>query len=320
MASDSTSVAIACQGGGSHTAFAAGALARLFEELPGGYVVDGLSGTSGGAITAAAAWDALRTDGPDAVPERVRALWRDIAAGSLPERAANDVGVWVTALETAGFPLPSVSPYANPAAWAGRRELRDVIERFVDFDRPVRAADPRLFVSSVDVLSGEFRAFGAADLRPRVLLASAAAPTVFPAVDLDGVPHWDGLFARNPPVSPFLSEPDRADEKPDEIWIFRVNPMRRDREPRSQRAIADRRSELSGDISLTGQVGFVDRVSDWVERGWLPRERYKPVTVRGLTLSEQLPLSSRLDRDPDLICGLLARGEAAADSLLAELD
>ena len=40
-------VAIACQGGGSHTAFTAGALGHLLEHLPGSYQVVGLSGTSG---------------------------------------------------------------------------------------------------------------------------------------------------------------------------------------------------------------------------------------------------------------------------------
>ncbi|HET8789464.1 MAG TPA: patatin-like phospholipase family protein, partial [Actinomycetes bacterium] len=53
-------VAIACQGGGSHTAFTAGVLKRLLgaKELAGVEVV-GLSGTSGGAVCALLAWSAL---------------------------------------------------------------------------------------------------------------------------------------------------------------------------------------------------------------------------------------------------------------------
>ena len=44
-------VAIACQGGGSHAAFAAGVLQRLLgPELRGRFRLLGLSGTSGGAI------------------------------------------------------------------------------------------------------------------------------------------------------------------------------------------------------------------------------------------------------------------------------
>ena len=54
-------VAIACQGGGSHTAFTAGVLKKLLraEGLKEGYEVVGLSGTSGGAVCALLAWHHL---------------------------------------------------------------------------------------------------------------------------------------------------------------------------------------------------------------------------------------------------------------------
>jgi NTE family protein len=69
-----TRVAIACQGGGSHTAFTAGVLKRLLgaEELAGFEVV-GLSGTSGGAVCAA------RLVGPAGR----RPGWRRPAAGGV---------------------------------------------------------------------------------------------------------------------------------------------------------------------------------------------------------------------------------------------
>jgi NTE family protein len=56
-----TRIAIACQGGGSHTAFTAGVLRRLLDgpEIDE-YDVVGLSGTSGGAVCALLAWTALR--------------------------------------------------------------------------------------------------------------------------------------------------------------------------------------------------------------------------------------------------------------------
>ena len=50
-------VAIACQGGGSHTAFTAGVLKRLLSEER--YEVVALSGASGGATCAFLAWYAL---------------------------------------------------------------------------------------------------------------------------------------------------------------------------------------------------------------------------------------------------------------------
>ncbi len=58
-------VAIACQGGGSHTAFTAGVLSRLLQpDVMAGHRVVGVSGTSGGAICALLVWSALIDDDP----------------------------------------------------------------------------------------------------------------------------------------------------------------------------------------------------------------------------------------------------------------
>ena len=57
---DPRRVAIACQGGGSHTAFTAGVLKGLLREADAAnFTVVGLSGTSGGAICALLAWHGL---------------------------------------------------------------------------------------------------------------------------------------------------------------------------------------------------------------------------------------------------------------------
>ena len=52
-------MAIACQGGGSHTAFTAGVLTRLLAEKLERYEIVALSGTSGGAVCALLVWYAL---------------------------------------------------------------------------------------------------------------------------------------------------------------------------------------------------------------------------------------------------------------------
>ena len=83
-------VAIACQGGGSHTAFTAGVLTRLLgaEELAGVEVV-GLSGTSGGAVCALLAWSALLEGDPAAAGRLLEDFWADNghhAAGAAGQR------------------------------------------------------------------------------------------------------------------------------------------------------------------------------------------------------------------------------------------
>jgi NTE family protein len=112
--------AIACQGGGSHTAFTAGVLDRLLAETDVPFDVGGLSGTSGGAICAFTAWYALASEsGSEGRPEARRRLWQvwdDIAVDSPPELFANALGVGLVRTQGMGVPMPSVSPYDTPAS------------------------------------------------------------------------------------------------------------------------------------------------------------------------------------------------------------
>ena len=111
-------VAIACQGGGSHTAFTAGVLKRLLrEEALDRYELVGLSGTSGGAICALLAWYGL-AGGDRALPGRLLdAFWADNSATAPAQQLVNAWTVWAGALQDV-VAVPAVSPYANPFAAA----------------------------------------------------------------------------------------------------------------------------------------------------------------------------------------------------------
>jgi NTE family protein len=158
-------VAIACQGGGSHTAFTAGVLKRLLgaEELAGVEIV-GLSGTSGGAVCALLAWSALLEGDPAGAGGLLEAFWADNSATTPLEQLVNAWVVWAARLENLVV-LPAVSPYDNPASVTALGEFRAMLERRVDFERlAARAAQaggsgPMLLLGAVDVLSGDFRAF-----------------------------------------------------------------------------------------------------------------------------------------------------------------
>ncbi|WP_435196959.1 patatin-like phospholipase family protein [Natronomonas sp. EA1] len=304
-------IAIACQGGGSHTAFTAGVLSRLLPDLPGELV--GLSGTSGGAITAATAWSARR-HGED-VPDALEALWADIAAESPAERVANDTLTGWSRLRASGFPLPEFSPYVTPND--ARRDLRAVIEEHVTFDPTPDC--PKFVVGTVDINGGCFEAFVDEDITPEVLLASAAVPDLFRAVEMNGHYHWDGLFSQNPPVHELFT--GGAESKPDELWVVQINPQTREGEPKSLMEIADRRNELSGNISLNQELNFVERVNDWVEAGHLPEDEYAHTEIRRIELGQELELghASKLDRSPAFIEDLLEAGRARADAFLDDL-
>jgi predicted acylesterase/phospholipase RssA len=246
-------VAIACQGGGSHTAFTAGVLKRLLqaEELKQHEVV-GLSGTSGGAVCALLAWHHLLRGDAAGAAEALDAFWRDNSATAPHEQIINSWVLWASSLQNF-ITMPVVSPYYDTYfSVSALEEFKRMLERQVDFAKVgLQPEDsyPALLVGAVDVLSGEFKTFNSRRDRitPETILASAAIPTLFRSVRAgDGGTYWDGLFSQNSPVR------ELTDMRPDEIWVIQINPKELETEPQTVIEIVDRRNELSGNLSLPG--------------------------------------------------------------------
>lgn len=305
------SVAIACQGGGSHTAFTAGVLTEILRNCPERYEIESLSGTSGGAICAALAWDGLRRDDTPGAIARLEGFWSDIATTAPWDRLTNEWAV-ATGRLAGNVGTFGVSPYRNPLSTTARAELAQAIERFVEFDDDdVRSAPPHLFVGAVDVESGSFTVFEDGDEEVSALLASAAIPTLFRAVAIDGTGHWDGLFSQNPPIRQFTKGVP-AHQKPDEIWVVRINPTARNETPRSLTEIVDRRNELSGNLSLEQEKHMIESINDLIAEGVVDDERYKHIELREVQLSGSFDLPSKLDRSPAFLDDLLERGRENA--------
>jgi NTE family protein len=322
----SRKVAIACQGGGSHTAFTAGVLKRLLraEELKQ-YEVVGLSGTSGGAVCALLAWHNLLRGDAAGAAEALAAFWRDNSATAPHEQIINSWVLWASSLQNF-ITMPVVSPYYdNYFSVSALEEFKRMLERRVDFTKVgLQPEDsyPVLLVGAVDVLSGEFRAFNSRRDRitSETILASAAIPTLFRSVRPgDGGTYWDGLFSQNPPVR------ELTDEGPDEIWVVQINPKELQTEPRTVLEIVDRRNELSGNLSLYQELRSIEKIDELLEEGLLsPGGKYKQIVVRVIELarsrfSRSLGTASKLNRDPRFIEELMFHGEARAEEFLAAL-
>ena len=306
-------VAIACQGGASHTAFTGGALQRLLAD--GNHRIVALSGNSGGAVCALLAWYGLLTGGAAEAGRLLERFWEDNAATTLSDRAANAWLVGLARLE-GRVTLPTVSPYLYPDL-AGPA-FTDLLTRHVDVDRLARLQEsppedqPLLLVGAVDVLSGDFQAFSSRrrEITVNAVLASAAVPLLFRAVEERGRCYWDGLFSQNPPVR------ELPDPGPEEIWVVRVNPRARATEPKTVGDIADRRNELAGNLSLEQELFFIRKVNEWADRLGDP---YRRIEIREVTLDLDLDLPSKLDRRPAFLRRLFDAGREEAEEFLARL-
>ena len=310
---DVVRVAVACQGGGSQTAFTAGVLRPLLRSPEVDPVA--FTGTSGGAICALLAWYGLRTGGPERAVELLDGFWRDNAASSPLDAITNAAGVALQRLgELNIVPLLAFDPYRFPQV--ARAQLRTLLERWVDFrvvaELP-RDEGPVLQVGAVEVRSGSFRRFDSrrGEITVDTVLASAAIPTLFRAVETDGGAYWDGLFSENPPIR------DLPALAPDDVWIVQLFPRSVATEPRSPAAIADRRAELTANLSLEQEIDAIERINEFVRAGYLHDAGYREVGIERIELDRALDSASAADRSPAFLEGLIADGERAGTAFLA---
>ena len=329
---DAPTVAIACQGGGSHTAFTGGVLDRLLEERDIDFDIVGLSGTSGGAICAFAAWYGLATAGRGEARRFLEQVWDDIAVEDAVDAMVNAVGVEFVRAHGSGVPLPTFSPYDTPASDWGRTELRSTLEEVADpaelqalrdWDEPI----PRLDIGAVDVQRGTFKTFDERTVSHDAVLASAAVPNLFqaaPVTEPDGTTrlYWDGLFSQNPPLGTLFRPREGRAERADKLWIVQINPQREDEIPTNLDAIIDRRNELGGNLSVNQELSFIRLLNEWGATGVLDGH-FEPIEVRTINLEESvlspnssLDYATKVDRSRQFLDRLWEHGRAQATRFL----
>jgi NTE family protein len=285
-----TRVAIACQGGGSQTAFTAGALKALCEtNIADEIDVVSISGTSGGAVCAARIWYAFaRRERP--VWQRLIDFWHDNSAKSWTEQIFNQLIIGSLRMVNRGLvPAYQVSP-SSPwlrammqfATTGQRVEFTDfstLMRKYIDFAEIAawgpRPSGPVLIVGAANVSTGHLTKFISTQepIRLEHILASCAVPTIFPAVQIGQYAYWDGLFSDNPPIEELLRPSSVGIENlPEEIWIIKINPTGCRQIPQSSSDILDRRNQLEGNISLFHQIRQIEALNDMLIAGAFNRE------------------------------------------------
>jgi len=355
-----TKIAIACQGGGSQTAFTAGALKALCEaRIAEEFEIVSMSGTSGGAVCAVLVWHALER-GADPPWRQLMDFWQDNSAIGWAEIAFNQLLVESVRMINGGLlPTFQLSPSSVASrslmqfATMGLREnftsFQTLLETHVDFAEIAswgpRAKRPILMVGAANVTTGMLTKFisNREPIRVEHVLASCAVPTIFPAVQIGGDVFWDGLFSDNPPVQELIRPSSvGAENIPEEIWLIKINPTRRETVPVRIDDIIDRRNQLEGNISLFQQLRHVEMFNDMLlshafrpeflgqfdikmpvripkSFSALPDKPYHiPCIEMSAELQETLDYESKIDRSAAHIEQLIIEGEQCARTFLLE--
>ncbi|MGH7415953.1 MAG: patatin-like phospholipase family protein, partial [Candidatus Rokuibacteriota bacterium] len=270
-------MALVLSGGGAKGAYEAGVAAVFLEHR---LAIRLAAGSSAGALNAA-----MIADGR---PDRLDALWRGLSrdrvyslrtgvlfAGLLPG--------WLTLLA-----LDRAGSLFDP------QPLRELIDASLDFDR-IRASPVRLLVVTTDLARREPRLFDNRTISREALMAAAAVPGAFPAVDVDGTLLVDGGLTGRAPVLEALAA-GAGVERAVVVMSYAVD--EKGTPPTTMRRALEEAFEM----------GMIYQIRRDVE---LARLKFPGVEVHLLTPSAPLALRP-LDFDPAGIARALERGRTDA--------
>lgn len=247
----SVRINLALQGGGSHGAFTWGVLDAILADSR--IEMEGLSGSSAGALNAVLLADGWLKGGRDGARKGLHDFWTDLGA-QMP---------YGMVLQGDGE-SPSLSPVSRAFIYLASNfsprqlnpfelsPLRDMLNNRIDFDR-LRSDSPfKLFVGATQANTGKLRVFREHEITTDVLMASTCLPRLHHAVTIEGQPYWDGGYSANPPVSPLLFSCNSSD-----IVLVLLSPLERKDCGAAVEAIQERIAEITFSSNLLREMAMI---------------------------------------------------------------
>jgi NTE family protein len=325
---------LALQGGGSHGAFTWGVLDALLED--GRVAIEGISGTSAGAMNAVALahgvalaqgkkkpsaneaaraslanfWDGVVSMG--VVGEAQRAPF-DMLMGSMGGDASpmgqmmsSMTNMWSTAM------TQSMSPYQNNPL--DINPLKEFLEKHIDFDAIAALKNLKLYVVATGVSTGKAEVFSGKRVTANAVMASACLPTLFKAVEIEDEHYWDGGYSGNPAIHPLIYNCTSRD-----IMLVQINPIKRDKLPTTAAEIVDRMNEITFNAGLLAEMRAIDFVKRLIAQGKLDATHYKDILMHridGGELLEDYSAASKISTNSQMIHKLRDLGRDATKKWL----
>jgi NTE family protein len=318
MTRDPIAVDLALQGGGAHGAFTWGVLDRLLQEP--WLQIDGISGTSAGAMNAAVLADGHAAGGAEGGRAALEKFWRSVSQAALLSplrRTPLDVllGRWTLDHSPAFVAMDLASRLFSPydLSPSGFNPLRDVLAEHIDFER-LAQAPIKVFVTATNVKTGRGHVFRNSAITPEVLLASACLPTLFQAIEIDGEPYWDGGYSGNPTITPLVRECTSRD-----TILVQINPVERAGTPRTARDILNRLNEVSFNSVLLKELRMIALLREVANPGDCEGASWAAMRIHRIASEQMTTLgySSKLNAEWEFLCLLHDEGRRSVEAFLA---
>jgi NTE family protein len=269
------SLNLALQGGGAHGAFTWGVLDGLLQD--GRLSLEGVSGTSAGAMNAVVLADGLLRGGRDGARAALEQFWTAVA-GSLPFEVAvpsqdgqnvSLVPAFKMLMQFAHYFSPhQLNPFdVNP--------LRKILLAQVDFERLRRESPVKLYIAATHANSGKVRLFRSPEISADAILASACLPQMARPVEIDGEPYWDGGYAANPAIYPLFYECKTSD-----ILMVLLTPLKHKGTPHSVQEIKDRVLELAFNSTFLREMRMFAHAREYASESFFAVGRLERRLVR----------------------------------------
>ena len=312
---------LALQGGGAHGAFTWGVLDRLLEEED--IFIQAISGTSAGAMNAAVLLDGLEAGGREGAKKQLAQFWGEISGiskllgpwlqapfeanwGQMIGYESNLAQSWLDTLTRTFSPYELNPLNINP--------LREILEGMIDFDRLRRTEALGIYVTATNVETGHPRVFQRDEINVDVLLASGCLPFLFHAVEIEGVPYWDGGYMGNPAIWPLYYNTPCGD-----VMLVQINPLMRAGTPKHAADIVNRLNEISFNASLIAEMRAIQFVRNLIARGVLSPDEYRNVNVHMIEPPPELQVlnaSSKMNANWEFFVFLKEMGREEMDKWL----
>ena len=283
------------------------------------FEIEGVSGTSAGAMNAAATIQGLIKGGNECARSTLKDYWRGMHELSkkispfkmteidrLKKNYNLDKNIKVKMI---GMMTGHLSPYqTNPT---NANPFADFLKSFFDFPSVRHNISKKLFLAATHVKSGKIKIFSNKDFCSDVLVASACLPQLFQAVQVDGEYYWDGGYIANPSINPLITECETSD-----IILVQLTKSYCEKIPKTKAEIYERLSEITFNGCLVHEMRAIRLITQLIDSGIIKEGTIKRVNmhiIKNEEIFKGLNSSSAGNTDWEFLMMLHDEGRKTAD-------